>query len=111
MGNQAAHGNARANAQQRKNGVKYGTADVFKIDVNTTSTGGSQLPRKIGRTVVNASIKTQFLDDVTTFFIATGNADDAATFQLGDLSDYRPNRATGGSHNDGVAGLRLANIE
>src|SRR6516225_3247471 len=46
-----------------------------------------------------------------TFVLAAGDADRAATLDLRDLADDRADRAGGGRDHDGLAWLRLADIE
>src|SRR5262249_46532488 len=47
------------------------------------------------RTPVNTGVKAQFVDDIRTFLIAAGDADGAATLDLGDLSDHAADRTRG----------------
>ena len=60
---------------------------------------------------VEAVVETEFVDHVTAFVGAAGDADDAAALELGDLSDDRADGAAGGADHDRFAGLGLADVE
>ena len=37
--------------------------------------------------IIKSGIKSEFINDIVNFFISSGRADDAASFNLGDLPD------------------------
>ena len=108
---QAAQRNARLGVEQWQHGVEHGTADILEIHIDAIGTDGGELCGQIGRTVIEAGIEAELIDDVITFRLPPGDADHAAPVQPGNLADDSTDRATGGRHHHGFAGLRLADVE
>ncbi len=48
--------------------------------------------------VVYGRIKAQLVNDISTFLVAAGDADDVGAFLLGDLAHQRANSPRGGRH-------------
>ena len=61
--------------------------------------------------MIEAVIEAELAFDVVTFLLAAGDADGTRALDLRNLPDRRADRAGGCSHNDGFAGLRLADFE
>ena len=63
------------------------------------------------RLVIDRRVEAELVDDVTAFFGAAGDPDDAATFDLRDLPDDHADGAGRPRHHDRLAGLGLADVE
>ncbi len=61
--------------------------------------------------MVDARIEAEFALNEAAFLFASGNADDPAAFDPGNLADHRTDRARGRSDDDGLSGLRFSDIQ
>ena len=61
--------------------------------------------------MVDAGIEAELACDEAALLRPAGDPDRAASLDLGDLPDHRADRARGGRHHDGLAGLGLADLE
>ena len=61
--------------------------------------------------VVDAGIEAELLHDPLAFRRTAGDADGAAALDLRELPDRLADRAGGAGHDDGLAGLRLADVQ
>ncbi len=89
----------------------HDAADVLEINVNALGTRGFEQFCKIGRAMVHASIETQLAGDEAAFLSATGDPDRMASFDFGDLPDYRPDGAGGCGDDDSLSRPRLTNFQ
>src|SRR5262249_7473047 len=106
-----AYGNARKIVEQRPHRLLHGTADVLEINVNALGSRGFEQFCKIGRAMVHTSIETQLAGDEAAFLSAAGDPDRMASFDFGDLPDYRPDGAGGRRDDDSLSRLRLTNFQ
>ena len=111
MGDQAAHRNPRERVEQRKHRLEHRAADVLEIDVDAFRAGFLQLRGKLRIAVVKAIVEAEFVLDVVAFVLAAGDAHGARALDPGDLPDRRADRAGSGGDDDGLAWLRLADVE
>src|SRR5207245_975910 len=94
LGDQAAEddtGEAIHLAEQR---VEHLAADVLEVDIDAGGTRASQVLVQVPALVVDAGIEAEFIGDVIAFRGATGDTDDAAALNLGELPDDAADRAT-----------------
>ncbi len=105
---QAADGYAGASVEQRPHGVEHRPADVLEIDVDAPGYSGLQVARERRLPVVDTGVEPERLHHVAALLRAARDPHDAASFQLGDLTDNRSHRAAGGPNDEGLAGLWLA---
>ncbi|MNV40978.1 hypothetical protein D3C71_1325990 [compost metagenome] len=84
-------------------------ADVLEVDIDAVGHRRTQLRGKIVGAVIQRHIEAQRLQ-IRALLLATGNAHRARALQLGDLPHCCAHRATGGSHHDRFARLRLADF-
>ncbi|SAD73497.1 Uncharacterised protein [Enterobacter cloacae] len=108
---QATNRHAGGGIQQRQNGIKYLSANVFIINVNSFRAGVLQLFGKIRGVVVQAQVKPEDLNGMAAFFSTTGNADHPATFDFADLPDGRAHRARRRGDHQRFARFRLPDIQ
>src|ERR1700687_1762957 len=87
LGDEAAHDDSREQVHQAQDGVEYHTADVLEVDIHALGAMLPQVCQQIARLVIDAGIEAQLLHDVVTFCLASGDADAAATLDLGELPD------------------------
>ena len=111
MRDQAADRHARERVEQREHRLEHRAADILEIDVDAFRAGVLQLRGEIGIAVIDAGIEAELLLDVVAFVLAAGDADRARTLDLRDLADRRADRAGRRRDHDGLAGLRLADVE
>src|SRR5262249_17389490 len=90
---ESAYRNARKIVEQWPHRLLYSAADVLEVHVNPLGTSGFELLCEIGRAMIDTSIEAQLVGDEAPLLSATSNADRVASFDLGDLPDYRPDRA------------------
>src|SRR5215469_5207075 len=96
--------------EQRPYCLLHRTADILEIDIDALGAGRLELPREIGRIVVETFIEAELVLDEAAFLGAAGDADRAAALDLGDLPHDGADRARGGSDDDRLARLRLADL-
>src|SRR3546814_4129314 len=61
--------------------------------------------------MIDRSIEAKLVDEIGAFLRAAGNPHDPAALDLRDLADERADGAGPGRHDDGLAFLRLADLE
>src|SRR3546814_6425104 len=103
--------NARELVEEREHGLPYRAADQFEIDGDTIGAGGSKLVGEARRAMIDRSIEAKLVDEIGAFLRAAGNPHDPAALDLRDLADERADGAGPGRHDDGLAFLRLADLE
>src|SRR5439155_13896934 len=86
-------------------------ADIVEINIDAFRCRGPQRLEYRAVLVIDRGIEAEFRSQPVALVLAAGDADDAAALYFSDLADDRPNRAGGGRDHDGLAGLRLADIE
>ena len=68
----------------------YGAADILEINVNSLGTSGFELLCKIGRAMIDTSIKAKLAGNEVALLSAAGDPDRMASLDFGDLPDYDP---------------------
>src|SRR5580700_10114554 len=111
MGNEPADRDAGKVVQQRQNRVQYLSADILEVNIDTVRTGRLQTFSQIGLAMVEAGVKTKFIPNKPAFLFATGNADDPAAFDLGDLADDRTDSARSRCDNNCLSGLWFSDVQ
>src|SRR5580693_6298942 len=111
MGNEPADRDTRKIVQQRQNRVEYLSADILEVNIDTVRTGRLQMFSQLGLAMVEAGIETKYVPNKSAFLFATGNADDPAAFDLGDLADDRTDSARGRCDNNRLSGLRFSDVQ
>ena len=66
---------------------------------------------ELGVLVVDGDVEAELVDEHPAFVVGAGDADDAAPMDLGDLADDVPDRPRRRRDDDGLARLRLADLE
>src|SRR5262245_39417632 len=94
----SADADPRAQVDHRQHGVEGFSADVVEVDVYAVRTGPLQGFADVLGLVIDRGVEAQFVHDPFAFLVASGNADDAAAFDLADLADDRTDRAGGGRY-------------
>ena len=107
----AAAGDAAAIVHLRQAGFENVAADIVEIDVDAFRRRGLQRLERRTVLVIDRGIEAEFAGQPVALVLAAGDADDMAALDLGDLADDRSDRAGRGRDHDGLAGLRLADIE
>ena len=97
--------------EQRQHGLEHGAADVLEIDVDALRASGGEPLAQPRLVVIQAGIEAEFLNGPVALCLAAGNADGTAALDLRNLTDHRTDRARGGGHHHGLAGLGLADVE
>src|SRR5579871_1333543 len=111
LGDQPAHGDASEIVEQRPHGLLDCAAHVLEINVDAGRACGVEPPRKVSSAMVHTGIEAKFLDHVAALVRPAGNPHCAASLDLGDLPDHRPDGAGRRRNRDGLARLGLANFQ
>ena len=106
-GNQSAEGHAAVKIHEAEDGVHDFAADVLEINVNTLWNGRGEFCFPVGLFVVDGRIKAEVFRDPIAFFVAAGDAHDAAAVNLSDLSDDATGCACGRGNDERFTFLRL----
>ena len=106
----AAHRHAGERVELVEHRRLHRAADILEIAVDAVRAGGLQFPPQIHRAVIDAIVEAQAVLHPQAFFGAAGDADDAGTGPLGELSGNRADGAGGRGHHEGLPGLRLADL-
>src|SRR5262245_20573368 len=96
--NHSADADPRALVDHRQHGVQDFSADVVEVDVYAVRAGPLQRLTDVLGLVIDRGVEAQFVHDPFAFLVASGNADDAASFDLAYLADDRTDRAGGGRY-------------
>lgn len=83
--------------ESRQDQIENGSTDILKAHINVAKR--FEVFDKEGILVVESEIDAQLFDEVFTLFVGSGNGDDTATLELGNLAGDRTN-SSGGSSDD-----------
>src|SRR5262249_53625869 len=107
FGDHAAHDHAAEIVEQRKHRALYRAADILEIDIDALRASDGERGGEVAA-MVEAGIETELLGHVAAFLGAAGDADDAATLALSELSGDRADRPRRGGDDNRLAGPGLA---
>ena len=111
MRDQTTDNHPREIVEQRPNRLQHCAADIFEVDVDPIGTGARERRGKIRRAMIDTSIKTELVRNVTALGFAPGDAEDAATLDLGDLTDHRTDCSRRSRDDHSLTCLWLTDIE
>ena len=108
----SADGDPGERVDEPKHRIGDRAAHVVEVNVDPVRTQLFEcLVVILRRLVIEARVEAEFLGEVVDLVVRTGDADNPATLDLGDLSDERADRAGCPGNDDRLAGLRIANVE
>src|SRR5258708_17687034 len=107
----AADDDPGAARQSGERGVQDVAADVVEIDVDPLRATLPQGGLHVLGLVIDRGVEAQLLHEVAALLGAAGDADGAASLELGDLADHHADSAGGARNDDGLAGCRPADVE
>ena len=108
-GDHAAERNAAELPHIPKHRFEDLTTNVFKVDVDTVGTDFTDTFRqRLALTIIEGSVVTELCFEQIHLVIGTRTTRHGATMQFGELADHAADRAGGRRHENGLAGLRLA---
>src|SRR5580658_1134210 len=110
-GDESAQRHARADVEERCDGVQHRAADVLEVHIDPLGTGGGKLLCEARAAVIDAGIEPEGLHRVAALLRTARHPDHATALELRNLPDYRAHRSGRSRHHHGVAGLRLADVE
>eukprot|EP00929_Paragymnodinium_shiwhaense_P060332 TRINITY_DN30144_c0_g1_i1.p1 TRINITY_DN30144_c0_g1~~TRINITY_DN30144_c0_g1_i1.p1 ORF type:complete len:170 (+),score=13.81 TRINITY_DN30144_c0_g1_i1:210-719(+) len=97
---EAADGHSAVRLEQRYDRIEHLTTHILEVDIDAFRASVFQGFSKRRSFVVHAFIEAEFVDAEVTFLLPSSDADDAATLDLRNLSDYLADGTTGGAHDD-----------
>src|SRR5262249_39113762 len=96
FGDETADHDAREAIHHRQQRIEQRAADVLEVHVDATRARSAQSAGQVIRPVIDAIIEAKLADDVVALGLAAGDADDAATRDLPELSNDAADRTGGG---------------
>ncbi len=102
---------ARSGVHQRQDRVQHFAPDVLEVHVDALRRRGLQVVAEPAGLVVDAGVEPELAHDVVALCLAARNADHTATLELRELSDHAADRARSSGDDDGLARLRLGDVE
>ena len=115
MRHQATHRNPRIRVEKPNHRLKDRTPNIFKIHIHAIGANLSQFLNQVLAPMADTRIEPQCIYHVPAFLFGACNADHAASFNLGNLPNDRPNCAGCRRHHHsftrhGLADVHKANI-
>ena len=111
VGDQAAHRDPCVEVEQRQDRLGDVTTDVLEVDVDPVRHRLGQPAREVRVAVVDRGVEAELLQQRPALLRPAGDADRPGALELGDLPDGRSDRPGGRGDDDGLPGLRLADLQ
>src|SRR5580700_5634077 len=107
----SAEDDSGATRQVGERGLENGAADVVKINVDALGAMLAEGTSDVYGFVIDGGIEAEVIDDEAALLGASGDADDVAVLNFGDLPDDGADGSGCGGDDDCVSGLGLAGVE